>query len=108
MLDIRLIREQPDFVKSRLATRGERDPHAPINAALEVDAERRAAETRQRGLNSQRHVISREIGVRKKGGEATTDLELQVRTINAEIDRLAVTIRETEQRQLNILLNVPN
>ena len=45
MLDIRLIREQPDFVKSRLATRGG-DDAAKIDEVLRVDAERRKAETK--------------------------------------------------------------
>ena len=44
MLDIRLIREQPDFVKSRLATRGG-DDQLKIDDVLAVDAERRKLET---------------------------------------------------------------
>jgi seryl-tRNA synthetase len=40
MLDIRLIREQPDFVKSRLATRGG-DEQLKIDEVLAVDAVRR-------------------------------------------------------------------
>ncbi len=42
MLDIRLIREQPDLVKERLATRGG-DDAAKIDELLEVDVERRKA-----------------------------------------------------------------
>jgi len=40
MLDIRLIREKPDFVRERLAARGDRD-EARIDDALRIDAERR-------------------------------------------------------------------
>jgi seryl-tRNA synthetase len=108
MLDIRLVREKPDFVKNRLATRGERDPHAPVNAILEVDLERRHAETEQQQLNSRRNDISREIGQRKRRAEVTTDLELQVRNLNAKIDELAITIRSAEQHQRDLLLNLPN
>jgi seryl-tRNA synthetase len=108
MLDIRLIREKPDFVKSRLAIRGERDPHAPINEILEIDAERRHAETEQQGLNNQRNDLSQKIGQRKRSSQPTTDLELQVRDLNTRIGELAVTIRSTEQRQRDLLLNLPN
>jgi seryl-tRNA synthetase len=108
MLDIRLIREKPDFVKSRIATRGERDPHAPINAVLEIDKERRRDETEQQQLNSKRNELSREIGQRKRRGEETTDLELQVRSLNASIDELADSIRAAERKQLDVLLNLPN
>jgi seryl-tRNA synthetase len=40
MLDIRLIREKPDFVRERLATRGGND-EAKIDELLRIDAERR-------------------------------------------------------------------
>ncbi|HEY8835127.1 MAG TPA: serine--tRNA ligase, partial [Chthoniobacterales bacterium] len=53
MLDIRLIREQPDFVKSRLATRGG-DDAAKIDEVLRADAERRKAETALQHLNGDR------------------------------------------------------
>ena len=46
MLDIRLIREKPDFVKERLATRGGGD-EARIDEVLRVDADRRTG--RERG-----------------------------------------------------------
>ena len=62
MLDIRLIREQPDFVKSRLATRGGDDDVAKIDEVLRVDAERRKAETALQQLNADRKRLSKEIG----------------------------------------------
>src|SRR2546430_17021925 len=69
MLDIRLIREQPDFVKSRLATRGG-DDAAKIDEVLRVDAERRKAETALQQLNGERKRLSKEIGgeSRRRGG----------------------------------------
>ena len=51
MLDIRLIREQPDFVKERLATRGG-DDGAKIDEVLRMDAS--GAKRRQRCSNSMR------------------------------------------------------
>ena len=45
MLDIRLIREQPDFVKARLATRGGSDAGAAIDEILACDGRRRRIET---------------------------------------------------------------
>ncbi len=44
MLDIRLIREQPDEIKTRLATRGA-DLSADVDAVLACDADRRRSET---------------------------------------------------------------
>lgn len=61
MLDIRLIREQPDFVKSRLATRGG-DEQLKIDEVLAVDAERRKLETALQQCNADRKRLSKEIG----------------------------------------------
>src|SRR5687767_4041081 len=68
MLDIRLIREQPDFVKSRLATRGGDDAEK-IDEVLRVDAERRKAETALQQCNADRKRLSKEIGGKRSRGE---------------------------------------
>ena len=68
MLDIRLIREHPDLVKSRLATRGG-DDTAKIDELLQDDAERRKVETALQQLNADRKRLSKEIGARRNRGE---------------------------------------
>ena len=71
MLDIRLIREKPDFVRKRLATRGG-DEVAKIDELLKVDSERRKVETELQGLQSERNRLSKEIGAKKsKKGQLT-------------------------------------
>ena len=107
MLDIRLIRENPDFVRARLATRGG-DAHTRIDAVLAIDTERRAAETRLQQLQGDRKRISKEIGGAKARGEDTAEIEAQVRGIGDEIAQLneRATAGEVEQRDL--LLGIPN
>ena len=73
MLDIRLIREQPDFVKERLATRGGGDEVAKIDEVLRVDAERRKAETALQQLNADRKRLSKEIGGKRSRGESAEE-----------------------------------
>ena len=70
MLDIRLIREKPDFVRERLATRGGGD-EAKIDDVLRVDVERRQTETALQQLNADRKRLSKEIGGKKSRGEPT-------------------------------------
>ena len=77
MLDIRLIREQPDFVKSRLSMRGG-DDGAKIDEVLRVDAERRKAETALQQLNGDRKRLSKEIGGKRAKGEGTEEIEARV------------------------------
>ena len=107
MLDIRLIREQPDFVKSRLATRGG-DDQAKIDEVLTVDAGRRKMETALQQCNADRKRLSREIGGARSRGEDSAELEDRVRGIGDEIAELVRRTAEAEERQQNLLLNTPN
>jgi seryl-tRNA synthetase len=107
MLDIRLIREQPDFVKSRLATRGG-DDAAKIDEVLRVDAERRKAETALQQLNGDRKRLSKEIGGKRSRGEPAEELEARVREIGEEIARLNEQTSAADEQQRDLLLGLPN
>ncbi|HKP05258.1 MAG TPA: serine--tRNA ligase [Chthoniobacterales bacterium] len=107
MLDIRLIREQPDFVKSRVATRGG-DDAAKIDEVLRVDAERRKAETALQQCNADRKRLSKEIGGKRAKGESTADTEAQVREIGNEITRLGEQTTAFDEQQRQLLLGIPN
>ena len=107
MLDIRLIREQPDFVKSRLATRGG-DDAAKIDEVLRVDAERRKAETALQQCNADRKRLSKEIGGKRSKGEATEEIEARVRDIGTEITGLHEQSSAADEQQRLLLLTIPN
>ena len=61
MLDIKLIREKPDFVRQRLAMRGAGDEKL-IEQILQDDEQRRTILTEVESLKSQRNRVSKEIG----------------------------------------------
>jgi seryl-tRNA synthetase len=107
MLDIRLIREKPDFVHERLATRGG-DEAARIDELLKVDAERRKAETELQRLQSERNRLSKEIGARKSRGEATKELEGEVRKLGDATVNLNQRTAGSDEQQRNLLLEIPN
>ncbi len=107
MLDIRLIREQPDFVKSRLTTRGG-DDAAKVDAVLEVDVERRKMETALQQLNADRKRLSKEIGGKRSRNESSDDLEERVRQIGDEIASLAERTTAAEEKQKTLLLEIAN
>ncbi len=107
MLDIRLIREQTDFVKSRLATRGG-DDQAKVEEVLAVDTERRRLETALQQCNADRKRLSKEIGGARGRGENSTELEDRVRQIGEETAELVRQADVAEERQRDLLLNIPN
>src|SRR5207249_11330103 len=107
MLDIRLIREKPDFVRERLATRGGGD-EAKIAEMLRVDAERRKIETQLQRLQADRNRLSKEIGAKRSRKEPSEELEVQVRRIGDEIGDLTQRASALDEEQRNLLLEIPN
>ncbi len=107
MLDIALIRKNPDAVKARLAAR-HGDWPAQIDAVLRCDVQRRQAETQLQLLQADRNRISKEIGAKKQAGEDTSAIEAQVRGFGDDIKRLneEASVLDIEQREL--LLGIPN
>jgi seryl-tRNA synthetase len=108
MLDIRLIREQADFVKDRLATRGVDEDVAKIDEVLRVDAERRKAETALQQLNADRKRLSKEIGGKRSRGEPSEELETRVREVGDQIALLNEEATAAEEQQKELLLAIPN
>ena len=107
MLDIRLIREKPDFVRERLAMRGGGD-EAKIADVLRVDAERRKIETQLQRLQADRNRLSKEIGAKRARNEPSEELEAQVRKIGDGISDLTQRANALDEEQRNLLLETPN
>lgn len=107
MLDIRLIREKPEFVRERLATRGG-DDAAKIDEVLAIDEARRYAETNLQRLQAERNRLSKEIGAKKSRGEDITQLQRDAGKIPENIDRQSVSAAEAEKEQQALLLTIPN
>ena len=99
MLDLKLIRDQPDAVAQRLATRGA-DAGQLISDLLARDAERRRLVREADDLKALRNRASEAIGQAKRRGEDAAaeqsrmrevsdrikSLDAEVKTIEAEID----------------------
>lgn len=107
MLDIRLIRENPDQVKQRLAHRSG-DFASLVDEVLAIDAQRRAAETERQKLQSDRNRISKEIGIAKKNGQDTSAIEAEVRGIGNRIDEIGREADVADTKQRDLLLSIPN
>lgn len=107
MLDIRLIRGKPDFVRERLATRGGGD-ETKIDGVLRIDADRRKSETDLQGLQSERNRLSKEIGGRRARKEPSEELEAEVRKIGEQVAGLTQRTHALDEEQRDLLLDIPN
>ena len=107
MLDIRLLRENSDSVKSRLAARGTGHESA-VDAILALDAGRRAAETQLQNLQADRNRLSKEIGGLRARKQDSSALEAEVKTRSAEMQVLTEKSEALAAEQNGLLLTLPN
>lgn len=107
MLDIRLIRENSDSVKARLATRGPSHESA-VDAVLAIDGERRAADTALQGLQAERNRLSKEIGGLRASKQDSSALEAEVKSFGTRMEELNVAVTELDARQRDLLMKIPN
>lgn len=105
MLDIKLIRENPEKINELLKRR---NPDLSIDEIIQVDIERRAAQTKADELRAKRKTESQKIGELKKTGQNTDDIQEEVRKIGDEIKILEEKEIEFDQKQRTLLLNIPN
>ena len=85
MLDLELIRKNPEFVKERLKTRGEGFEEL-VDKVMELDHERRSILRELESLRAERNAKSKEIGMLKRKGEDTSSLEEEVKKIKESIE----------------------
>lgn len=109
MLDLKLIRQEPDFIKEKLATRGV-DP-ADIDALLELDAKRRELIVKSETMKAQRNTVSDEISQLKRNKEDADDKIKEMRQVSADIkdiDAQLDTLKDQVQDAAAHLPNIPN
>lgn len=107
MIDIRLLRDQPDQVKARLAAR---DPSlvALVDEILHWDGMRRAAETSLQQIQADRNRLSKEIGKLRSQGQDSSALEADVKSRAVEMEELGKAGEDYSTRQKDLLLSLPN
>jgi len=110
MLDIKLIRTQPDRLKELLSRR-QRDYSAEIDQIVHWDQQVRQLETKRSQLQSQSNEISKQVGQQMRAGATASSLE----ALKAESNRIKeeLTALEPEEKELRehihqLLLTLPN
>jgi seryl-tRNA synthetase len=109
VLDIKLIREKPDFVRQRLTTRAAGDD-ARIDELLKRDGQLRKILAEVESLKSQRNRVSKEIGAlmgQKKTAEAEVKKK-ETRELGDTISALDKQANEVEAARDALMLQLPN
>ncbi|MEI8132303.1 MAG: serine--tRNA ligase [Leptolinea sp.] len=105
MLDINLIRENPDLVRAALEQRSMES--TVISRVLEIDLQRRSLLIQAETLKSERNIVSKEISQVKDPAERKSKIEA-MRLVGDQIALLDEQIRKVEADQLEIISGLPN
>lgn len=105
MLDIKLIRENPEKINELLKRR---NPELSIDEILEVDKLRRQIQTMLDELRADRKSKSQRIGELKKQGQNTDDIQEEMRKIGDSIKEMEEKETLFDQQLRIRLLNIPN
>ncbi|MRS05986.1 serine--tRNA ligase, partial [bacterium] len=105
MLDINLIREQPDSVRESLKKR--QMDATPVDEILRLDVERRNLLTKVEALKAERNTASKEISKIKDNQERQKKIE-SMRTVGDEISSLDGQLQTLEGQLQSITASIPN
>ena len=105
MLDIKLIRENPEKINELLKRR---NPDLSIDTIIAIDADRRKVQAQADELRAKRKSESQKIGMMKKNGENTDAIQEEVRKLGDEIKELEEKQVDLDNIQRDMLLRTPN
>lgn len=109
MLDIKLVRENPDIVKQALAARRVHDVVASkVDEVVDLDKKRRAILVEAEELRAKRNKVNDEISALKKAGKPADDAMLGMKEVSQKIKDFDEQLREIEAASREILLDIPN
>lgn len=106
MLDIKMIRQNTDEIKERLATRGVKAE--TIDTLLEKDKRRRELLVESEGLKQKRNEVSAEIANAKRNKEDASDAIAAMREVGAKIKALDEELEEVEAAVKDMASRLPN
>jgi seryl-tRNA synthetase len=108
MLDIKVIRDDPERVKKAILDRDMSAEVADVDSILEQDARRRGLLVEVEDLKHQRNQASEEIvALKKEGGDSTAIVE-KMKGISERIKNMDTDVREVETSIRDLMLDIPN
>ncbi len=107
MLDLRLIRRDPDAVRSALARRSP-ELAARVDELTELDASWRSATAAAERLRAEQKAASEGIAAAKRAGEDAADAIARMKDVSDQVKALGETARRAEEELQAVLVTLPN
>jgi seryl-tRNA synthetase len=108
MLDIKLIRENPELVKANLAKRNNPAVLQMLDDLVRLDKDWRRNNTKLNDLRHDRKLVTMEIAKLKKAGKEAKGEFVKAQDIDVKIKSLETLVCEQEQKIHSYLLQLPN
>ena len=104
MLDIQLIRQDTEYVRSALARRGTK---FNVDEIIHFDEQRRELLQATESLKAKRNTVSKKIG-RMENDKDRSILVSEMRKVGEKISRLDQQVRDIESKLNSLMLEIPN
>lgn len=107
MLDIRVIRENPEKVKAAMKSRN-KDMDAQVDRVLEIDAARRELMGKADALKAEQNAASKEIPRIKKEGGDISEIMSRMNEIKESVKKLDAELADLDAAQKALMYEFPN
>ncbi len=107
MIDIKLIRDNPDEVKARIKKR-EMNLDSVVDEIREVDAAKREQLGKVESMKAEQNAASKQIPQIKKAGGDASEIMAKMKELVSQIKEGDAKVSELEEKQKELLLSLPN
>ena len=107
MLDIKVIRQDPERVKAAMKSRN-KDMDKEIDEILEIDVERRAINAAVDNMKAEQNRVSKLIPQYKKEGKDVAPILAEMKELSDKITEDGAKLAELEEKQDIIIHAIPN
>ena len=110
MIDINLIRSNPELVKENIKKKFQDAKLPLVDEALALDGKRRALIAEGDSLRSARNTLSKQVGMLMKEGKKEEAEEVKAK-VKADADRLLEIEKENEEVEValkKVMMTIPN
>lgn len=108
MIDINLVREQPDLIKQTLEKKFQQTKLKVLEEARKKDAQWRELKKESDTLRAERNTLSKSVSEAKKAGKSVTSLLKKAKEIPARIDACEARMNKLEEELRPLLMQLPN
>jgi len=108
MLDIKIVRENPQAIRKDLRKRGEKEKLDVLENLIRNDQEWRSGLRRLESLRRKRNTVTEEIASIKRAGKPAEGRIREMRTLSGKIRKLEARVQELQSLNRDSLMRLPN